>query len=464
LKAVDFAIIAGAILLMGFWQRGISLASRLWIITFLFTFYFSCNEWTHCQRDPWTLLPVLAALHLRRGQVEAVATGRRSTPKLLLVGFIEGLLWGLAIWIKPYAVVPALFVWLVGTHWLWRTGAKPTHALSDFAGLILGGLTCGALGILWMKWHHCWEPYLEHMRNLQQFYFAADMYSPFTMFDWRWHQFLSFYPWSLLAIGGLVFGGWYLARGWHRTRKQPTTGSLALQMFAATLIGYFVESYFLQHVFDYALVPVLMLGLAWVGISLARTTHSREQFALGFLCFVFVFMGHVPILKQRLPVWERCLQEGSTWEMRNHLMIMKRTEWNDLIRIRDFLRSRNVQDGQLTVFVEGGLPLYEELGLRPTTRSYMMTNQIISLPYRRPQIFDELVASKQKYVFTSTIFLKRDRTDLNEEPAREGDPLPWYWHGSRDWTQYIVCRAGVYLILELPPELTSDWAREVLGL
>lgn len=465
IRAVDLVLVGGALTLLACWQRGITLASRLWILTFLFSFYFSTSEWNHCQRDPWMTLPAVGALFLRRSQVEAVRAGSRGLRAVWLFGTLEGTLWGTALWLKPYVVVPALLAWVVGSLWLARGGKVSLWSFAaDLVGLVAGGLLVGGLGILWMLSHGCLGPYLDHLSAVGQDYVTADLYRPFTANYCRLFQALRFYPWSLMILGAVAFGAVYLVRRVLGRRSDGSIETLSQSLLVSLLLGFFAEAVFLQHVFDYTLLPAAFLALTWVGSRAATARADGERLMLGFLCGLVAFMGLTPVLKQRLPVWERCVRVGPTWEVKDDLNILKRVAWNDLKRVTDFLRSRDVQDGELTVVSEAALPLYEELGVRPPTRSVMMTNQLMTFASLRARTFETLSQGRQRFAITSTEFTNRDRAYIDEAPVQEHQPLPSYWHGSRDWASYVVFRAGPYIVLEMPGEWMSDWCREVLGL
>lgn len=465
IRAVDLVLIGSGLVLLAFWQRGIRLSSRLWILTFLLSFYFSTSEWNHCQRDPWMVLPTIGALFLRRTQLETIGTKSRGLGATWAYGALEGSLWGAAIWLKPYAVVPGALAWLMGTLWLARSGRFSFRAFAaDLLGLAFGGLLVGGLGILWMISNGCWAPYLEHISSVGQDYLNADLCRPFTQTTCRFFQVLRFYPWSLIILGAVLFGMSYLVLLLFGVRSDASTQTLSQSLLVSLLLGFFIEAVFLQHVFDYAIVPSAFVAIAWVGSRVAASRFDSERWLLGFLCGLVVFMGFTPVLKQRLPVWERCIREGPTWEVKNHLNILERVSWADLKRVREFLVSQNVKDGELTIITEAALPLYDELGLHPPTKSVMMTNQLFTFPSLRSRTFETLKKGNQRFAIASTEFYKIDRDRFDEASVKEDEPLQSYWQGSRDWTKYVVFRAGQYVVLEMPGELMSDWCREVLGL
>src|SRR5258708_39752057 len=66
MRAVDLGVVGGVVLLLARWQPGLSFTWRFALAFALLVFYLGSSEWCHVQRDPWMLLPALAALHLRR--------------------------------------------------------------------------------------------------------------------------------------------------------------------------------------------------------------------------------------------------------------------------------------------------------------------------------------------------------------------------------------------------------------
>src|SRR2546421_85394 len=67
----------------------------------------------------------------------------------------EGALWGFALWVKPFVVLPALACWLTGSVRLLRAG-RGTFWVWDTALLLSGGLLAGGLGILWLGCSGTW--------------------------------------------------------------------------------------------------------------------------------------------------------------------------------------------------------------------------------------------------------------------------------------------------------------------
>src|SRR5205807_1925556 len=70
--------------------------------------------------------------------------------------FIEGFVWGLAVWIKPHVLVPAIVIWLVSLAFRPRRTILP-----DFLGTMCGGVLAGGLGLVWLVQSGAWPYFLE---------------------------------------------------------------------------------------------------------------------------------------------------------------------------------------------------------------------------------------------------------------------------------------------------------------
>src|SRR5262245_11727615 len=99
LRAVDLVVIAAeAWLLLGWVRRaGGAGYTVAWLAAAAALFYPFTSEFNQVQRDPWMLLPALAAARLRLARAmnaerPPTAVGGRSV--------LEGLAWGAAVWVK----------------------------------------------------------------------------------------------------------------------------------------------------------------------------------------------------------------------------------------------------------------------------------------------------------------------------------------------------------------------------
>ncbi|WP_299459941.1 hypothetical protein [uncultured Gimesia sp.] len=157
IRSVDLVNFSGSALLLMMWNRRnhLSMTGMLWLGIALFSFYFSISEWCHFQRDTLILLPALAAVWLRRQQIDRLIESLEapvSRTSIFGWALLEGLLWATAFWIKPFVAVPALCVWF-GSLLIVRQSRK---LMLDFSGLLLGGLFLGGVGICWMWQTGAW--------------------------------------------------------------------------------------------------------------------------------------------------------------------------------------------------------------------------------------------------------------------------------------------------------------------
>ena len=162
LRAVDVLVVGGGVWLLAGWFNAGRLDRRLLAAAVLGSVYLTMSEWSHCQRDVWLLLPVLAAMGMRRSAVGravpdtgGVRVGHSPT--------YEGTVWAAAVWLKPHMVLVAFAVWLTSVALARRAGTPWRHILRDLGGLISGGLLVGAAGVAAMLLAGVWWPYWQHL-------------------------------------------------------------------------------------------------------------------------------------------------------------------------------------------------------------------------------------------------------------------------------------------------------------
>ncbi|HSQ58574.1 MAG TPA: hypothetical protein VLM40_22830, partial [Gemmata sp.] len=165
LRACDLLVIAAEVgLLLGWVRRaGGASYSVAWLAAAAALFYPYTSEFCHVQRDPWLLLPALIAARMRLARVLKV-TENRSSVSVRGRSFLEGLLWGVAVWVKPHVIFPASAMWIVSAMLIARRGSGRS-ILRDLAGLVAGGLAAGAAGIAWLVGTGAWPYFLDVFLN-----------------------------------------------------------------------------------------------------------------------------------------------------------------------------------------------------------------------------------------------------------------------------------------------------------
>jgi hypothetical protein len=482
IRIADLVVVGGTIVLLGLFvrKRGVSRSGMVWYVAAASFFYVYETEFIHCQRDSWMLLPTVAALCLRRKQlVKTDAKPRMTYGRAVL----EGALWGCAVWIKPHCVVPALFVWVTS---LGRLRGAPRVALADFLGLLTGGALVGGAGSAWLlatgTWPWMWDVLLDWNREYYNWSLAE--------MDFRASMVIMYFaPWSLahLAAIPLAVVALVRARVWRIGVVDGVTPErVGRALLAALYLGWLAEATFLQKTFHYSQAPVLLLALAllasyrwpssqvliaWCLIG-GALHHYREKSPtldkwLGAFRAErkFTYQQVVPWNKlingEWREVWWRCVREGSSPEIKEHLSFYRYNHcaptWTELDEVRKFLQTLDLKDGDLVCWDDSPHPLYLDLDLRPSFRFLHVNTALDSFISKRPRIRDELMASGHKYVVSDLAVL----SFLYEFPCPAGHDLelpeqfPCFCRDVYPWNQPIIFRTGRYCVHKVEKPITD---------
>jgi hypothetical protein len=408
IRLADLCVIAATVWLLLRWLPAGVLRPATAVV--LFGFYLSTSEWCHCQRDTWMLLPALVALDLRRRQV--IRLRENDCPRCALAGwaFLEGVCWAAAFWIKPFVAIPALLCWLVSVF-LTRGGSKGrgTRIVIDGAGLLVGGVTVGAAGIAWLWRSGAWPDFVDIVFGWNREY-AAHSYAGDRL-AYLLGVLIRFRPWCLVHLLALPIA---LEQLWLVFRRR--SANLALP--AALYLGWVVQAFWLQQVFDYIHAPAILLGLALVAARWPTLNAPLARWSVAGCAIVCLMMQSPQLVAQRVNLWARCVLEGSTAELRDRLALIDRTNWQELEQVAEFLRAQGVEDGEVTCYNARLLPLYTALDRKPSTRYYPLESALIILPKQRPAIRAALAASRQKYVVCDLYWMKRTEAELTRPEGK----------------------------------------------
>ncbi|QJW97433.1 hypothetical protein [Frigoriglobus tundricola] len=567
LRAADLVVIGATVAALCGWVRrcGGTGYAVAWFVAAAALFYPFLSEFNHVQRDPWLLLPAIVAARLRLRRVarlippapgepapnpslkggeqdlrssdasrraeeamrafpplpssrprEAPLTGPGREPSMaggVGSSILEGFVWGLAVWLKPHVVVPALAVWAVSAVLLARREPRK-RIVADLGGLILGGLLAGAPGVLWLVGTGAWPYFLDIFLN-----WNPDYLSESGSVQMRFNTvFNCFRPWSLvqfLALPTAALSLWE-ARVWSRRpcgpRAVPGSGWFyqpagdacavpARALLAACYLGWLAQVVLIQKAFDYVHVPLVFLGM---------TVVAGQRWCFGFA--YLLWFGAVGVLMNAADVspplrhaveaisppesrlrpyvhlekhpladgevmtlWPRCWTEGGSAEMRDRLGqytdVHCGTRWRELEKVAAYLRTVDppLGPGELNCWHDGTHPLYLMLDLDPATR-YMHFGTAFGIRSKRASVAAEVAASRQRYVVSDLLRTNWDRTAAYAPAAwRAGDPLPvWLPPNEREkfpWNQPVVFRSGRYLVHRLDPTKplgvirVPDWDR-----
>ncbi|MCP4784763.1 MAG: hypothetical protein GY903_26235 [Fuerstiella sp.] len=413
IRAVDLLIFAGIIFLAMRMLRG-HRAGALFAFSATM-FYLCCNEWCHCQRDTWMLLPAVSALllRLRSGTVE---------PRRLQFAVLEGSLWGCAFWIKPHVAVPALIVIAVDT----MLRQNRSGVIKDIAAVIAGGILAALPGIWWLidsgAWPHFWEMMLEW--NPEYLEAGRERQSP----ERWWMMIYRFHPWWIVHIVAVPLA-WQAIRV-AITVRDNIACDRTVSLVAAIYAGWLLQALILQHAMDYIHAPPIVLGLLLISSWPWQLDMAPRRVATGvFLCLALLA---APILNlQRLAMWPGCWSEGSSMPIRATLAHGTFPAWQQLSKVVDYLREQRVKDGELTCLNVHSVHVFRELRVQPATR-YWCTLILQDLFKHRAAGIDAAVRrNTSRFIVTESL-----ESGLTNDDSPNDFP----------WNRPVVFEAGTYKI------------------
>lgn len=485
-RLADLAIVAAAVWVLVKWVRraGGGLAGAAWAAAGAAWFYLFTSEFCHAQRDVWMLLPAAAAAFRRARRTHGPVGGSAAA------GFVDGLIWGIAVWIKPHVVVPALALWLAtlpaaGRAWGWAAAGR------DTLGLLAGGLVIGAAGLGLIGANGAWADFADVMTVWNPAYTARTLDEVPDRARW-WITLEYFPPWSLLHVAALPLAGLTLVEGllparwaaglpgWARFVYRPAAAAperVARAALAVFYVSWFAQALVLQRGLDYVHVPEMLLAVAVLAGQgwAAAVPAVAGQVAIGMLLnaadanpwlaaevrrrdpeWATLPLDKPPFLDGLMVRrWPDCFR-GDTPELRDALArapaANSTATWVDLGRVAAFLRTADppARDGDLLAFHDSPHPLYLMLGVKPAAR-YMHVGTAIEIVGMAGRVADDIRAGRPRYVVGD---LRRMTWHWRRaaDPGWGGDAraLPWWFPASQldlfPWDQTLVFRAGRYCV------------------
>ena len=462
LRLFDLVVITAVTWLLGrlTMKSGGTSQSAVWLSAAVLTFYLSSTEWCHCQRDTWLLLPILAATWLRLHRLG------NDLPSAAALCVAEGFLWGAGLWLKPYAALVAVAVWLVTL----RGFRSPRQGLMDTAWVLLGGLAAGAGGLAWLVQTEAWPYWLETMQQWNPRYLAAGRE------NWVWPRFKAMawrmQPWLALHLLAFPVAVITLRQLWQRPRDpaDTLTGDLPRLALSTVYLVTMAHVFLLQHLFDYVHAPAVILAIGVFGTWLSQPNRSSHwRFAV--LAFGLLVLTSSPIFKsQRARLWWACVTQPSSPKLQDRLALLANPNRSHLERVAEFLRQQGVRNGEVCVFNSDLVGLYQRLELRPPTRYVYLFELLTYFPKQREEIMLSVTASGQRFIVTDLASCGMPHSQAMEVGA-EGPtaPPPAYRAVNRrdyPWLHRVIFRSGTYLVHEIVHEIngpigkTSAWPVE----
>jgi hypothetical protein len=406
LLLVDLLFVTGILFLLDRLARwgGAGPLHRRWLLAGSVGFYLFTHEMIHAQRDVWLTLPALAAVS---GRLIRILTPGRG---MFAPAFVEGLLWGIAVWIKPHFLLVAAGVWLItvrrlaGVERPWRTMAV------DLTGNLLAGSLLGMAGVGYLMASGTWPHFLDVMTTWNVEYTRHT----FETLDARLDLCVAWFPpWTfllpptvMLALLGLIDGRVWSGRFRDLDNRGPVgrwlpgwlwANSTDQERFARAVIGavyllWIVQSHVLQRPFIYAHAIEVLLSLAvwagyrwnisavvamWLlmaGIMWAVNGPWVERVTQSDAFLARVFSRH-PIDRQ-VWSWPKCFRQPTDpierWQLQDDLRHLRAYPaaigWVELHEVAEFLRPQKVSDHELLCWNDSTHPLYLMLDVRPGVR------------------------------------------------------------------------------------------------
>lgn len=460
MRLFDLVVLGGILLVGAGWlSGGIARASAdihprlcaaVWFAVAGLAFYLSISEWCHCQRDTWMLLPALTGVLLRQRQWQRCRETTAGS-RVWLWAVAEGLVWGAAVWIKPYVIIPALAAFCV-SHLLLRHGRT---FLRDAAGLLCGGLLAGGAGCAWLLWTGSWPWFWETLREWNPRYFEAGRE------HWTKTRFIAMtarlWPWSILHLVAVPLAFRAVLTS-VIARNEPARNEQGLAparrhanpLLAAFYLGWLAHAFFLQHLFDYVHVPAVLIALLLLADSAARRAAPSTAWRVTYAGFAVLVLLASPIVRgERLKLWPECVAGPNSPRLQDRLAHLRNPNREDLARVAEYLRRCGVQGRDVCFYNSDLVGLYQSMGLTPPTRFVYLRELLVFFPERQAEIEEQLARSGHRYVVTDLVACGMPR-QLAEQIGPDGPlaPPPAYDRDRRGdpWTFPVVYRAGTYLV------------------
>jgi hypothetical protein len=459
------------------------------------------------------LVPALAAYSLRLRQIKAFKNGGIDKKTLSGLALLEGVCWGLAVVLKPFASVPAAACWLLSLVIGIKDGRPARSLLLDGFSVFAGGILVGALAVFWLEWSGNWTYFLkEVLGTWNSDYLQASPRLARRLVTWC----QTLWPWSLLHFAAVPWSLLLIVRAFSSTTSFDSSDAHYSQsLFGVFYLAWFLQSNLLQHQFEYQLVPPVLLAIsllagernlrpplivgsvAWFAASyLGWIRHDefwtgqlhlqwsqvflliawlggdwmiRRQAVLAALAWATI---QFPLYSQtERQLWLDCVREGSTPEIRNRLQKESNVlpDWVSLANIEEYLRQQGVGDRELTCYSFSAVPLYVQLGIQPATRFVLLWSAIAYFQNHREQIGLELAESPQRFVVNDLRLLGQSKEEAtimwSDQSLPKPQELPPGIRGYFPWTEPIVFKSGPYLVhrvreLQLPgtrPQALRLW-------
>ena len=484
-RLVDFAVVCTiTFLLLRLARRGgATSAGVAWTVAAVAAFYLFISEFNHCQRDVWMTLPVLAAVSFRYSRTRRAIGGRATDGCVFITAVLEGIIWALAVWVKPHCLFIAIAAWAAVQGRLAASAGterrlRLRRAAADLCGSLLGGLLVGAAGLGWLLATGTWEHFVDVFTNWNGSYLSRIMYEFWDRLGSTWGYFP---PWSLLiflAVPVAVLNviearlwasnstdaGRIALPAWLYSLAGNEESRFARGLLAAVFLGWLTVNLLLQRHYHYVHVPITLLMFAVLAANRWAIVFAVLIFQVAVVVYLST-LSEVPgrtiakwedrsmvykhIIWQypdrafnRFHYWPMCFDREVSGEVRNGLAFQSDffagTDWAGLEDVERFLRQQGVKEGDSSVMCwhDATHPLYLRMRLHPPIRfmhlSIVTETGEENLDRVRKTVDQVIRSGTVRFVVSD---LRRvvaeyppDRKLRMNEPGQDGDLLPPVLH------------------------------------
>jgi hypothetical protein len=166
-----------------------------------------------------------------------------------------------------------------------------------------------------------------------------------------------------------------------------------------------------------------------------------------------------PLTVTHAALWERCVQEGSTTELRDRLSLLRRMKWSDLEAVETYLGEQHLKDGELLCWAPRAMPLYQTLQIKPPVRYFLLHLNVRVFQRQSENIWAEVAASPLRLVVCDVVatYWKTEDGSGRDPFLMDPDQIPY----PRD---HLVFRAGRYAVYALDGAALRAWVDQHIEL
>jgi len=228
-----------------------------------------------------------------------------------------------------------------------------------------------------------------------------------------------------------------------------------MALLAAAFVGWMVQAFAFQHLFDYIHAPAVMLAFLLLAVCTVLQFASRErrerQWSVAWVAFAMLALCWSPLVQpSRLQLWTNCVWGPVTPAVRDRLSHFRNPNRQDLARVTEFLRRQDVSGKDVCFYNSDFVGMYRQMGLTPPTRYTYFYELIRYLPSHHDDLLHGLMETPHRFVVTDVVTtgIKAERVDHlgPNGPLKDANAQPRHWSRGYPWSCPAVFRAGTYLV------------------